>query len=272
MIGRAMPRFLCAQVLGAFRIEVDGRPLDAEDWLHGSAERLARLLLITPAHRLRREAAAELLWPEANPQRAAANLRRAIHFLRRALDGSHTPSTLEVAHREIGFAQDLDLSVDLDALLDAAHRISNVLGRDSAADDALDDELEVVVQLGARELLPDDPEEWTIRLREQLLVRWERGAILLAERALAGGRPARAVEIGERILERDPASEEAHRLLIRTFLLEGLPHAARLQMAMCRRALREAYDVEPGPETVAALGGTGSAPVDGLARVPAPVG
>lgn len=273
--GRAVSRVLRAQVLGAFRISVDGRPIDAPCWQHGSAERLAKLILVTPTHRLRREAAAEMLWPDAGPPRAAANLRRALHFLRRAIDGDEERSLLPVGQRDIAFAPDADVVVDLDALQTAGHRISGTLGGGVRWPDDVEEDLELVVRLGAQELLPDDlMEEWTIRLREQLLVRWERAAILVAERALLQGRPGRAGEIGEQVLERDPAAEEAHRLVIRSFVLEGLPHAARRQLAICRRTLREAFDVEPGPDTVAALDPPQTIPIGALVAAPssAPAG
>jgi len=270
---RALPRVLRAQVLGAFHVSVDGRPIDARCWQHGSAERLAKLILVTPTHRLRREAAAELLWPNAGPPRAAANLRRAVHFLRRALDGREERSLLAAGHRDIAFAADVDVTVDLDALQAAGHRVSGAFGDGARWRDDVEEDLELVVRLGAQELLPDDvTEEWTIRLREQLLVRWERAAILVAERALLHGHPGRAGEIGEQVLERDPASEEAHRLVIRSFVLEGLPHAARRQMAICRRALREAFDVEPGPDTVAALSPRQAIPIGVLVAARSPAG
>jgi DNA-binding SARP family transcriptional activator len=252
--GHTLHRQLRAQVLGAFRVSVDGRPIDAHRWQHGSAERLAKLMLVTPTHRVRREAAAELLWPDVGPLRAAANLRRALHFLRRAMDGYEKRSLLAAGQHDVAFAPDVDVTVDLGSLQAAGQRISGAFGGGALWPDDVEEDLELVVRLGAQELLPDDlTEEWTIRLREQLLVRWERAAILVAERALGQGNPGRASEIGEKILERDPASEEAHRLVIRSLVLEGLPHAARRQMATCRRALREAFDVEPGPDTVAAL-------------------
>lgn len=266
---RSMPRVLRAQVLGAFRVSVDGRLIETQCWQHASAERLAKLILVTPAHRLRREAAAELLWPNAGPPRASANLRRALHFLRRAIDGREKRSLLAAGHRDIAFAADADVTVDLDALLAARHRISGAFGDGAGWPEDAEEDLERVVRLGAQELLPDDvTEEWTIRLREQLLVRWERAAILVAERALLQGHPGRAGEIGEQVLERDPASEEAHRLVIRSFVLAGLPHAARRQMATCRRALREAFDVEPGPDTVAALDPHQAIPIGPLVAVP----
>lgn len=271
--GRALPRVLRAQVLGAFRISVDGRPIDAPCWQHGSAERLAKLILVTPTHRLRREAAAELLWPDAGPSRAAANLRRALHFLRRAIDGREERSVLVAGQRDIAFASDADVTVDLDSLQAAGHRISGLFGDGARWPGAVEEDLELVVRLGAQELLPDDlTEEWTIRLREQLLVRWERAAILVAERALVGGHPRRAGAIGEQVLERDPASEEAHRLVIRSFVLEGLPHAARRQMAICRRALRDAFDVEPGPDTLAALDPRQAIPIGVLVAAHSPAG
>jgi DNA-binding SARP family transcriptional activator len=244
-----------ATVLGRFSLVVDGHAEDVRHWPHRSAERFLKLLLITPGHRLRREAAAESLWPDAPHGRAAANLRRAWHFLRRAMDDDGEDLLLQSSRGELGFAARAEVTVDLDRLRRGMRRLSMTLANPSAAERHDDvDALEVVLLLGADELLPDDlDEEWTGLLREQLLVRWERAAILAAERAARSHRPARAQQLAEQVLERDPASEEAHRLLIRALMEEGLPHLARRQLLICRRALREAFDVEPGAETLAAV-------------------
>lgn len=258
MSGTATLRVLQAEVMGTFQVTVDGTPIRPSCWMHGSAERLAKLLLITPGHRLRREWASDQMWPGTSPLRAAVNLRRALHFMRRALDRDliHAPSIVDADHRGIWIAPHVEAVVDLDRLMAAMRRLSTSLARDEVLPTDVDEDLELIVRLGARDLLPDDvAEEWTVLLREGLLMRWERAAVVLADRALAEGHAARAHEIGEQILERDPASEEAHRLLIRSLVLEGLPHAARRQLELCRRALRDAFDIEPGPDTVAALSG-----------------
>src|SRR5947207_2740510 len=48
---------------------------------------MSRCLLGASRHRLPREQAIEWLWPEAEPEAGAANLRTTIHRLRRVLDG-----------------------------------------------------------------------------------------------------------------------------------------------------------------------------------------
>ena len=77
-----------------------------------SAERLVKLLLVTPGHRLAREAAAEILWPDAAPAASRAGLRKAIHFAHQALDES---DALVVDTRSVGLDTSR-LALDLDRL------------------------------------------------------------------------------------------------------------------------------------------------------------
>src|SRR5258706_5217546 len=77
-----------ARLLGAFELAIDGSPVERAAFERPSGMRLLKLLLALPAHRVRREEAAELLWPETDPERSGANLRKAIHFARRALGES----------------------------------------------------------------------------------------------------------------------------------------------------------------------------------------
>jgi hypothetical protein len=56
-------------------------------WARGKAGTLFKLLLSTPRHALTAEQAIDHVWPEADPQQGAANLRSTIRFLRGVLDG-----------------------------------------------------------------------------------------------------------------------------------------------------------------------------------------
>src|SRR5437667_8477027 len=75
------------ELLGGFRVAVGGRPVPDEAWRRRKAAGLVKLLALAPAHRLHREQAMDALWPELEPDAAAANLRKAVHYARRALDG-----------------------------------------------------------------------------------------------------------------------------------------------------------------------------------------
>ncbi len=232
-----------ARVLGGFDVAVGGRPITRADWQRLSAERLVKLLLVTPGHRVSREAAAETLWPDAAPGAGRANLRKALHFATHALDGSR----LIVADDEtIGVAIDR-LDLDLDLLRGALDDLATRHRQDA---DPLAGAVDTALDLGARELLPDDLyEDWLVGPRERLRSSWLRLALPAARREAEQGRIARAHELVARVLEADPTDEAAHRLAMELYAREGRHHAVRRQYAMCRSALRSGLDVEPSPET-----------------------
>src|SRR5512140_2312092 len=99
-----------ASVLGGFEVIAGGRRLARADWQRASAERLVKLLLVTPGHALSREAAAETLWPGAGPEVSRATLRKAIHFAGRALGDA---AALTAQPGKVAFDVDrLDLDLD----------------------------------------------------------------------------------------------------------------------------------------------------------------
>src|SRR5262245_28735563 len=73
-------------LLGQFRVAVDGRPAAASALRRTRSTALIKLLGLADGHRLHREQVMDALWPELEPEAAAANLRKAVHFARRALD------------------------------------------------------------------------------------------------------------------------------------------------------------------------------------------
>ena len=252
-----------ARVLGSFEIIADGRRLERADWQRVAAERLVKLLLITPGHTLSREAAAEALWPDAGPEASRANLRKAIHFAGRALGDA---AVLTALPGRVGFEPGrLDLDVDrLRAAFDllavapsrhdrapAPHDGEAAREDGGATDWIASRAIEEILAAGPRELLPEDVyEEWLVAPRESLLARWAHVAILAARRARELGRTGDARAIADQLLGRDPTDEAAHRLVIELLASEGRHHAARRQYDACRRALRDLLDTEPAPETI----------------------
>ncbi len=237
------------QVLGGFAVHLDGRELGRADWGRLSAERLVKLLAVTPGHRLTREVAAETLWPGMPPESGRSNLRKAIHFARRALgaDGvlAGGGDVVSLDHRR--------LHLDLDVLEAAMARITGgeavepgVPGSTTA--------LDTILGLGGRDLLPDDLyEDWLVGPRERIRGVWVRTALRAAAAERDRGRKDEALAIVDRVLEKDPADEAAHRLAIELLAADGRHHAARRQFELCRRALRSTLDVDPAPETVEAF-------------------
>jgi hypothetical protein len=78
-----MGRTCAIGLLGGFRATIEGREIPREAWRRRGAD-LVKLLALAPAHRLHREQVMDALWPDLDPKAAAANLRKAVHFARRA--------------------------------------------------------------------------------------------------------------------------------------------------------------------------------------------
>lgn len=210
-------------LLGGFRVEIDGIPVAAEAWRHRRGAELLKLLALADGNRLHREQVMDALWPDLAPDAAAANLRKAIHFARRAL-GSEGAVAVDAGMVALWPAA--DVSVDAAAFEKAAHEAAD---REAASAAAI---------LYGGELLPEDRyADWTESARERLRHRFRE--------------TLRAAGLWERVLEFDPADEEAHRELIRGYQQSGNRHAAIRQFERLRDALRSDLGVGPDQESVA---------------------
>lgn len=231
-------------LLGGFRATVEGREIPREAWRRRGAD-LVKLLALAPAHRLHRGQVMDVLWPELEPKAAAANLRKAVHFARRALGSG---DAIEADGEMLSLWPGGGLEIDVERF-EAAARDAIASGPEACA---------LAAEMFAGELLPEDRyTEWTEPTRER--VRLQYLELLRASGAW------------ERILEFDRANEEAHRALMRAHLEAGNRGAAIRQFERLREVLRVDLGVGPDEETVAlfeeALAMDGHAPPTPAERV-----
>ena len=220
-----MPGTCVIRLLGGFLVEVDGRPLPPVVWRHRRGADLVKLLALAPTHRLHREQLTEALWPELPPEAAAANLRKALHFARRALGGSEM---IESGPDLVALWPAGDLVVDVERFEAAAAGVPR-----GAEDPA-------PAELFTGELLPEDRyAEWTEPRREQVRA-------LCLELLRTAGR-------WEEVLEIERSDERAHRALMERHLQSGNRQAAIRQFQLLREVLRVDLGVGPEEETVALL-------------------
>ena len=73
------------RLLGGFRVLVGSRTIDEGAWRLRKTASLVKLLALAPGHRLHREQAMDLLWPDSGKTAASKNLRQALHAARRTL-------------------------------------------------------------------------------------------------------------------------------------------------------------------------------------------
>ncbi|UZI27922.1 ATP-binding protein [Streptomyces sp. VB1] len=232
------------RLLGGFRATRDSGPALPERWPRPGARALVKLLAVVPGHRLHREQAMDVCWPDADPQAAAGSLRVALHAARHALEPELAPraaSSYLVSDGAFLLLAPATVRIDADD--------AEAAGRAALAS-ARRDDLSRALDLLDGEVLPEDRfAAWAggrraqlAQLREQLLLR-------LAELHLERGAAAEAAAVAERILAVSPAEELAHRVLIDAWLRQGLRRRAVHQYHLCREALDAELGVRPGPET-----------------------
>jgi DNA-binding SARP family transcriptional activator len=215
-------------LLGGFRAAVDGTPVAEEAWRRNKAKALVKLLALARGKRLHREQLMDVLWPDLAPEAAAANLRKAVYFARRALAPEHLALRDEMLRLEAAH-----LWVDVDAFELAAE----------AGD------LRAAVELYGGDLLPEDRfESWTVERRDQLHARFARRLLDHARELEAAGDPDGATAALERLAVADPLSEEAVMAVIRAHALAGQRHLALRWYRQFEARLDEELGVEPGTE------------------------
>ncbi|WP_326792161.1 AAA family ATPase [Streptomyces sp. NBC_00841] len=239
-----IPPLLRVHLFGGFRIERDGGAPLAERWPRPSARALVKLLAVSPGHRLHREQAMEICWPDADPQSALGSLRVALHAARRAIEPELVPRAASSYLTGEGALLSLDprtVWIDADHAETLAERA--LVGGGTA-------ELAAAVAAFTGELLPEDRyAPWAETRRERLSELCERVQLGLAEAYLADGETEPATDAAQLVLASTPAQERAHRVLIDAYLRQGLRRQAVRQYHVCREALDAELGVRPSPAT-----------------------
>ena len=224
-------------LLGGFRVSVGNRSVEDRAWRLKKAASLVKLLALSPNHRLHREQAMDLLWPEQGRRAAANNLRGALHAARKVIDPAMGPRYLVSEDESIVLRPGGDLWVDVDAFEEAA-RTARRSREPTAYEAALD--------LYSGELLPADRyEEWAEehrrRLRETHLSLLLGLARLHEERADYGS----AADALKRVATEEPAREEVHANLMRVYALMGNKGEALAQYGRLEEFFLRELGTEP---------------------------
>src|SRR5829696_5808123 len=205
-------------LLGDFRVSVGAGSLGEKGWRLKKATSLLKLLALAEGHRLHREQAMELLWPELGPEAAANNLHYALHVTRRVLEpvapvSSAASHYLHLRDEWLALCPDSPLWVDVEAFEGAVASAHNT--REPAA-------YRAAIDMYSGELLSEDRyEPWVEERREEL-----GGAYLSLLVELAGVYEKRkefelAIEALGRMATEEPTHEVAHVGLMRLYALSG---------------------------------------------------
>jgi DNA-binding SARP family transcriptional activator/DNA-binding MarR family transcriptional regulator len=232
-------------LLDGFRVSVgSSRSIGEDEWRLKKSASLVKLLALAPAHRLHREQAMDLLWPELDSKAASNNLHHALHIARRILQPSADSASgyLRLRGENLALSPEEPLWVDVEAFEQAATAARHTL--EPAA-------FRAAIDLCLGELLPQDRYEvWAEERRAQL-----RGLYLSLLLEVAGLYEDRmefgeAIEALGKVVAEDPAHEGAHVGLMRLYALLGRRREALGQYERLRDALSREIGSQPEGATV----------------------
>lgn len=219
-------------LLGPPRVERDGALLAFD-----TRKAVALLAHLALADRPRpRDALADLLWPENDPEHARGALRRTLSTLR----GGVGVDLIEATRDHVRLIKGPTLVVDVDRF------------RRLRASGDLEQAVEVfrgefLEGFGVREA--PDFEDWARAEGDGLRRELTSALADLAAARGAAGDPEGAIPAVRRWLSLDPLHEPAHRALIRLYAASGDRSAAMVQYRECVRALSRDLGVSPLGET-----------------------
>lgn len=232
------------RLLGSPRIDCDGAPLRTDT--RKAVALLAYLAVTGEEHR--RDRLAGLLWPESDPERARASLRRTLSVLLKGL-----------GRRWVHVERDVVRFDPAGAWCDVVALGSNL----RAAAEAADLEQRLAALTAAVSLYRGEFLEGFVLADSPAFDEWQFFTAETLRRDLAGALEALVdgcAEVGDlhaattharRWLALDPLHEPAHRQLMQLYAWAGRRQAALRQYRECVRALRRELGVAPLEETTA---------------------
>ena len=237
--GQALgPDGLRISLLGGFAVGVGSHPVAAEAWRRRKPAALLKILALAPGHRVHREQLLDQLWPDLDLAAGGANLRKAIHQARAALDAASRGAArlIEFQNDVLSLAAD-GLTIDTDqfrSALTAAHRSGEI------------DRYQAALSWYGGDLLPDDPyEEWATAARRELHEEYVAGLSEWCSLLEAHGDIENAIEVGRTLVAAEPTREESHASLMRVYGLAGRRSDALRQYDQLSEVLDRELGVEP---------------------------
>jgi DNA-binding SARP family transcriptional activator len=183
----------------------------------------------------------DALWPDFETAAAGANLRKALHEARGALEGVVSGSGARIMHDGDFLAlEPQKLSLDV-----ARFRTDLARARRAGAVDDYEEALAIY----RGELLPDDRyDEWAAGPRRDLQVEFLSGLAELVALLEARGEISAAIDAARRLVNAEQIREEGHALLIRLYALAGRRTDALRQYELLTQVLDEELGTQPGPD------------------------
>lgn len=231
-------------LLGRFVVRRGGQELPAKAFEGRLARMLLRLLVSQRGRFLSKDLLADALWSDRPPADPSGNIDVLVSRIRRALGD---PTLILTGPGGYAFSDDDRCAVDIEILRSKvqAGRTRLSVGEMAAALEAF---LDAVDTWGGEPLPEDAYADWAQALRTELRRLQLEALEGAAEAALAVGDPARAVQMAEMAVVREPHRERSYLLLVRA-LAAAMDRAGALRaFDDFRRRFAEELGLDPSRE------------------------
>jgi DNA-binding SARP family transcriptional activator len=245
------PPPLQIQLLGAFRLTRDGRPIADGEWPRPVTRRLAQYFALHRGVPLPRDQILDDLWPDLSPDKGWANFRTVYSQLRRVVEPYMRPKAesryFSLEGERYLFDPGGYVTVDVVAF-ETAVRQAIAQAADAPLPPLPDDLLTWLENW--QPLLPELAyEEWLLAARERLETTYIEGCLYVARGMLSYGRSAEAVVWARRAIAQAPWLEEGYRALMRAYARQDKRSLALKTYEEAARALQQELNVEPSAMT-----------------------
>lgn len=260
-------------LLGGLTIEREGASKNGPVGLPGGrAELVFAYLAVEHRRVVTRDELADALWPELLPDTWAPALRGVVSDVRRFLVHAGLDPADTLISQPSGYRLRLpdDAVVDLDEARDGLSGARQRLEAGDAAGAAA--RAQRAADLAARPFLPQHDGAWVERVRDELRTIATSALELLAHAQAQAGNDRAAVAAAERLVQAEPYSEAAHRLLMEVLVDAGDRPGAIKAYDACRDVLQRELGVTPSDETEMVLQRALTPATVAARRPPAPTG
>ena len=229
-------------MLGAFVLSLHGRPVTGSEWPSRKARDILKVLAGRGAKGIRREALADLLWPDDSDP--GSKLSVALSQLRRVLDPGKAYGTDHFVHADRASVRLVTAHVEVDVADFTVAAQESLAAARAGRPDAIE-MLEAAAAMHTGEFLEEDlAEDWPREIRDEVEALGNEVIRVLAFALQGGTDPARAVPWLARLLTYDPFDESIYAALMRTLSTAGRHGEARRHHHAYVLRMRE-IDVPP---------------------------
>ena len=247
--GSTWPWPVRIRTLGDFELSRTSEALAVQGKTQKKPLDLVKALIASGGHQVDKARLADFLWPEAEPEAAAAALDMAISRLRKMLA---LPDAVRIEDGKIGL-DPAQVWVDVWAFDRDVEALQSAL---RSAGSRSDDD---IATLGQRLLLTyrgaflerEEPQRWMLAARDRWRSRFLRSLADAGRYWERRERWAEAIELYERGIEVDTLAEDLYRKLMHCHLAQGQPAQAARVYRRCRDMLSVQLGIAPSTETEA---------------------